>query len=270
MSERPKEDVIDRVRRLLAKTEENGCTRAEAESAFRMASRIMAEHNIAMAEVEARDGRPDDISWLEDDVIDTGRWSLEMNLAYGIVREFFFVEGFFVRRTAWAGEPARGRGEARRGQTPRKVLRFFGTATNVEAARFTFTALIDAFDRLFAEHRRASGCAASERRLFVSGVAQGFAEKMRDERRAMEIERDLAAGRASGSTAIVLASVQERTVRAYKEAHPDMKKSRTTFAAPRRSQSSLDAGYAAGRSLSLNRALGGGSAKGNAKELPDR
>lgn len=270
MSERPREGVIERIRGLLSKTEENGCSQAEAETAFKLASRIMAEHNIEMAEIEAGEGVPDDISWLEDDVADMARWSLEQNLAYGIVKEFFFIEGFFTRRMVDVGKPTYHGGKAYYEQKPRKSLRFFGTATNVEAAKFTFVALIDAFGRLFEEYRRRSGCAPSERRLFIAGVAQGFSEKMRDERRAMEIERDITRGKASGSTAIVLAGVQERTVRAYKEAHPDMRKSRASFSAPKGSQSSLDAGYAAGRSLSLNRALGGESARSNTKGLPNR
>jgi|GEM_PF-2642026 len=38
--------LIDKIRALLAKTEENGCTPEEAESAFAMAQRLMAKHSI--------------------------------------------------------------------------------------------------------------------------------------------------------------------------------------------------------------------------------
>jgi hypothetical protein len=245
MGDRPKSDVVERIRKLLAKTEDNGCTQAEAESAFKLASRIMAEHNIEMAEIEAKEGVQDDISWLEDEVTETGRWSLEMNLAYGIVKEYFFIEAFFACRY-------RGR----------KILKFFGTATNVEAASFTYKALLEAFDRLFRSYRARSGCGADQRRLFVSGVAQGFAHKMRDERRAMEIERDLVQGKATGSTALVLASVQDRTREEFVKDHPDMKSHKANFASVTGSQSTLDAGYAAGRSLNLNRSLGGNASGG--------
>ena len=113
MSERPKEDVIERVRKLLSKTEAKGCTQSEAEAAFQAASRIMAEHNLDMAEVEDR-GNPAAVSWIESDAHETGRWTLESNLAYGIVHQFFFVEGFFVGK--WVNSKHR------------KVLRFFGQA----------------------------------------------------------------------------------------------------------------------------------------------
>ena len=247
MQERPKADVIERVRKLLAKTVENGASQAEAENAFKMASRIMAEHNLDMAEFDDKGNGQDDISWFEQDVFDTARWSLEMNLAYGIVSKYFFIEAHF----AWV----------RLSDRRVKRLYFFGTPTNVEAAKFTFNALLDAFDGLFRDYRKRSRCDASERRIFIAGVAQGFAEKMDEERKAMEIERDLVQGKTSGSTALVLASVKDRTVQAYKEAHPDVKETRVTFAATRGSQSALDAGYAAGRSLNLNRALGGDDRK---------
>lgn len=256
MSERrPKADVIEKLRAILKKTEERGATPAEAETAFRMASRLMAEHNIEMAELDGTEG-PDDISWLEDDVADFGKWSLAQNLAYGICREFFFVEGYTTWKHVPVGKPTEFQGKTYRETKARKFLRFFGTAANVEAAKFTFTALLDAFDRLFVEYRAKTGCPAAERRLFISGVAKGFREKMKEEREATEIERDVVQGRASGSTALVLVSVAERTKAAYKEAHPKMGKSRTVIAEPTGSRSSLEAGYRAGRSLSLRRAVG--------------
>ena len=254
MSERPKEDVIERVRKLLSKTEAKGCTQAEAEAAFQAASRIMAEHNLDMAEVEDR-GNPAVESWIESDAHETGRWTLESNLAYGIVHEFFFIEGFFVGK--WVNSKHR------------KVLRFFGRPENVQTATWAFNALHDAFDRLFNEYRSKTGCPASDRRIFVAGVANGFTQKMHDERRAMEIERDLLRRRPSGSTALAVRGVGEQTLQAYREHHGGMfkkngarRRGNTTFAVLTGSQSALQAGYDAGRSLSLNRALSGSQQKG--------
>lgn len=234
---RPKVDLIEKLKKILKKTEDAGCTPEEAENAFKLASRLMAEHNLEMADLAGGDGT-DDLSWLEDDVAEFGRWDLPRSLAWGICHEFFFVEGYQTR----VGN--------------RKGLRFFGTAANVEAAKFTFAALLDAFERLFAEYRAASGCPTSERRLFTTGVAKGFKEKMKEEREAMEIERDIVAGKAGGSTALVLVSVAERTKSAYKEAHPKHKYGRASFADAKGSASSLDAGYRAGRNLSLRRPVG--------------
>jgi hypothetical protein len=258
MNERPKDDIIERIRKLLTKTEANGCSKDEAESAFKVASRLMAEHNLDMAEIEEKDG-PSSESFIEADAADTGKWTLEMNLAYGIVSEFFFVQGYFDRRTVKVGPVTYYNGEPTKETKERKVLIFFGTRTNVDAARFTYTALLQAFDRLFVEYRARSGCPIGDRRLFITGVAHGFSQKMRDERRAMEIERDITRGKSSGSTALVLASIAERTKLAYREAHPGHKKGNVRFGETTGSQSSLEAGIAAGKALNLNRAIGGSS-----------
>jgi hypothetical protein len=243
MSERPKADVIEKVRKLLAKTEAMGASQAEAESAFKLASRIMAEHNIEMAEIEARDG-PAELDWLEDAVGDTGKWTLEQQLAYAIVKDFFFIEGFF-------------NGIVKDGKR-RKLLMFFGRADNVQVATFTYQALLNAFNDLFYIYRTKTGCPASERRLFTTGVAQGFRSRLEDERRAVEIERDILSGK-QGGTAIVLASVKDQTLQKYKEAHPETstRKHRSSFTQARGSQGALDAGIAAGRNLNLNRSIGG-------------
>jgi len=243
-----KNDVIERVRKILAKTENAGCTQAEAELAFQTASRIMAEHNLDMAEVEQKD--EGSVSWVEEDAFETGRYTLEDNLAYGIVHRHFFVEAFFSFK--WVNGKAR------------KVLRFFGQPHNVETAKWAFNALLDAFDRLFREYRKTSGCPATDRRLFISGVANGFSEKMNDERRAMATERDLLQGKVSGSTALAVLDIAKQTNVAFQEAHKSFfKKDGSTkgrassFAAVTGSRSSFEAGQAAGRNLNLNRAIGG-------------
>lgn len=86
MSERPNADVIDKIRKILKKTEEAGCTQQEAENAFKLASRLIAEHNLSMAEIEKEDGQADDISWLEDDALEHGYRagrSLNLNRSIG-------------------------------------------------------------------------------------------------------------------------------------------------------------------------------------------
>ena len=163
---------------------------------------------------------------------------------------YFFVEGFF------AGKWANGK--------HRKVLRFFGQPHNVATARWAFSALQEAFDRLFNEWRRRTGGPASDRRIFISGVASGFAEKMGEERKAMEIERDLVRGKTSGSTALAVINIAEQTRLAYRAAHASFfredgkqKGSKIKFNAVTGSNSALAAGYQAGRNLNLNRQLGG-------------
>jgi Protein of unknown function (DUF2786) len=243
-----KSEVIERVRKILAKTEDSGCSPAEAERAFAIASRIMAEHNLDMSEVEQKEDGSQ--SWTEDDVFETGRWTLEDNLAYGIVNRYFFVEGFFAGK--WANDKHR------------KVLRFFGQPHNVETAKWAFNALHEAFDRLYGEFRRQTGAPARDRRIFTSGVASGFAEKMNEERLAMQIERDLVNGKASGSTALAVINIADQTRLAYRAAHASFFKANGTqkgrkiqFDEVTGSNSALTAGYVAGRNLSLNRSIDG-------------
>ncbi len=245
MNDRPKADVIEKIRKILSKTEEAGCTTEESQAAFQMASRIMAEHNLDMAEIESGEGGEQ--SWLEDDVLETGRWSLEQNCAYGIASEFFFVKGIFGYKHSSARQ--------------RRVLRFFGRPNNVASAKWVFGALLDAFDRLFAEYRRQHGAPASDRRLFVTGVAGGFREKMKDERRAVEVERDLVQGKTSGSTALALRSVMDETTEEFERTHKT-KTARSNFATVSGSQSAFDAGHNAGRKLELRRAIGDSGRKG--------
>jgi plasmid stabilization system protein ParE len=241
--ERPKADLIERVRKILTKTEATNCTQAEAASALAFASKLMAEHNLTVDEVNASTDAAE--SWLEDEVYETGRWGLEDSLVYGIVKEFFFVEGFFNLNNG------------------KKVLLFFGKASNVAAARNTWNSLHAAFDRLWTMYRILNRRPAGERRLFVSGLAKGFAEKLRDERRAMEIERDIVQGTASGGTALALRSVADETLAEYRKAHPKHgKATRGRFAAVEGDRSTLQAGYEAGKVLNFAKGVEGQGQKG--------
>ena len=248
--ERSKESLIERIRKILAKTEDAGCTEAESQKAFALASRLMAEHNLTMDEVERKEGGEQ--SWLEDDACTVSKWTLEDNLAWGIVHQHFFIEGYFTHQYVDGNV--------------KKVLMFFGRPDNVQTAKWTFNALLEAFDRLFGEYRKRTGAPASDRRIFISGVASGFSSKMTDEKRAMEVERDLLQGKTSGSTALALAGIREQTLMAYKEHNPgcfkkngEKRTARGNYANLTGSASAFEAGQRAGRSLNLNRSIGGGS-----------
>jgi len=234
--ERPKADVIEKVRKILERTERNNCTSSEAETAFAMASRMMAEHNLSMDEVKSASGGDD---WVERGVFETGKWSLENNLVYGIVKEFFFVEGLFT-------QPNIGK----------KTLMFFGKDSNVQVAKWTWNALHAAFDRLWTNYKIINGRPAAERRLYVAGLAKGFTEKLRDEREVIEIERDIMSG-SSGGTALALVNVNKETRIAFRKQYPTTSKSKSHFSAVEGDKSTLQAGYEAGKSLNLNRAIGG-------------
>ena len=226
--------LIDQIKKILSKTTSNGCTAAEAEAAFAMASRKLAEHNLTLEDVAGHDG-PETESWAEEEVHETGRWSLEDNLVYGIIKSHFFCEGFFNRRSG------------------RKVFLLFGKPENVATGRHVWSALHAAFDRQWTNYRYTHNKPASERRLFVSGMAKGFNQKLKDEREAMTIERDLTCS--GKGTALALVDIGAKIQAAMKAQNPDLKPKKTNYAAAEGSTSTLQAGIAAGRSLSLNRAV---------------
>ncbi len=249
-SERPSDAWIAKIRKIFAKTETAGCTKDESEAAFALATRLLAEHNLEMSDIEAKDAPV--AEWDESEIFATGKWSREHNLAYNIVREFCFIEGFYNHRYEI---DAKGR------QKHKKVLTFFGKKENVETARFMFGALLASYDRLWITYRYLMDAPASDRRAYVVGVATGFSTKLREERKVMEAERDLMKSKTSGSTALALVTVSQETNAKYKEKYPKHKSSRSGFAELRGGQDAFDSGCKAGRALNLNRAIGGAGRK---------
>lgn len=241
MNEKPKADIIDVIRKILSKTEANGCTPAEAEFAFAMAARKLAEHNLTMEDVATPEGGEE--SWIEEELIETGRWSLEDNLCYGILKKFYFCEGFFNRRNG------------------KKVFLLFGKPENVAIGRHVWGALHASFDRCWTMYRYLNKRPASEKRLFVSGMAKGFSQKLRGEREVQVIERDLMSDKGTG-TALALVNINDKILAAYKASHPEHKASKGRMAQVVGDRSTLAAGYGAWRSLNLNRALSANGRKG--------
>lgn len=234
------QSIIERIRKILSKTEQAGCTEAEANAAFVMANKLLAQHNLDMSVFEREVS-----DYIEESACETGRWSLEHNLAYGIIKNYFFVSPYLLTIS----------GNVRN----RRRLMIFGTSDNVRVASFTFNELLDSFDRLWKDYRAKNRLPLSEKRAYITGVATGFSNKMRDERRILEAEQDIIKG--SGSTAIVLASVSKKTDIAFREKHKNMKNANIGFAPTRGSQGSFDAGIQAGRSLNINRKIDSRSQK---------
>jgi hypothetical protein len=151
---------------------------------------------------------------------------------------YFFVEPCRFNRLA-----SNGKG--------RVVLTFFGSPTNVETARFIFTSLLSAIDRLWAYEYLCGAFERTDRLAFACGVVNGYSDKLRAERASMIRERDRAAGHAG--TALALQTIDDRTHAAYVAANPDSRtiRDRPIYGSPE----SHDAGYLAGKNLSLSRPL---------------
>ena len=240
MTGKTPEKLVEIIRKILVRTEDRGCSPAEAEAAFAMAARKLAEHNLTMEDI-AVSSVPGEESWIEEELIETGRWSLEDNLCYGIIKNFYFCEGFFNRRDG------------------KKVFRLFGKPENVAVGRHVWSALHASFDRCWTMYKYLNRKPASEKRLFVSGMARGFSQKLKEEREAQAIERDLM-GR-GGGTALALVNINDKILAAYKASHPEHKPSRSNRSEVRGDRSTLQAGIEAGRTLNLSRALGANGRK---------
>jgi hypothetical protein len=245
-SERPQAKVVEVIKKLLAKTVEAGCTQAEAAHAFAKATELLTKYNLRLDDVRVREQVGGYEMFTEEPAIETGKWTIEMNMAYQIVHEFYFVEGIFLDRE---------------GRT--RTLYLFGTETNVATARHIFTALLSTADRLWTIYKICKKRPSSDRRIFVVGLMKGFHDKLREEREALKMEQDLLKG-TSGGTALAIRRIEDMTVEKYKEKYPKTKTARGNYADVQGDQGSLKAGYEAGRRLNLQRtitAASGGSRK---------
>ncbi len=228
--------ILGLIRKILAKTEEAGCTPAEAEVAYAKASRMLAEHNLSMEDVEVAAGRDGDGDWLDEVVHEAKRMSLGDKECLQILSRFFFVE--HVISVNYDGT---------------QTLHLFGKAENVATAKYVWGALRAAFDRHWAEYRTRNGLPAREKNLFVMGMASGFYGKLREEREAMEAERDR---EKPGSTELALQSIAEKLKSQLAVAYPDIEETKRRPVYLNGDESTLKAGMEAGRSLNLDRPLG--------------
>ena len=238
MSADPK--VIERVRKLMSKVGDAGTTQAESDSAMAMAMKIMAEHNIAMSELNDSDS-----SYLASQIYEFGRYSLEIDLACRIINVACFVQSIKTEHP-------------KAGQKRWFKLEVFGEQTNVENARYMFIALLNSFESLFIQYRIKSGCAQKERRGFIEGVAAGFLVKLQE-----SIAATVAESSNSQKTGLALVSQKERVKNKMDEYNKkngielyDMK---TQFKQTNASRDTYRNGFEQGKKLNLNKKVGNDS-----------
>ena len=247
MNERPQAKIVELIQKILSKTTESGCTEAEASEAFAKAQAMLLKHNLSMDDVRCKDNKDGEEQFSDEAAFQTGRWTYEQNLAYAVIKNHCFVEGYFGKRAAGND----------------KVLYLFGTQANVATAHYMFTALLAATERMWIVYRYTRKRPASEARMFRTGMIKGFSDKLDLEREALKMEQDILKG-STGGTALAIIRIDQLTVAKYKEAHPEnTRKGRANFADLAGDASTLQAGYDAGKRLNLNRAIGGnGGRKG--------
>ncbi len=157
--------LLDRVRKLLSLAQ--SANEHEAQSAARVAQRLMLRHNIDQASADRADGYT---SRQLGRV--TGRTSEAERLLATILQEHFFVDVIWVH----AFRPGDGRWG--------RVLEVCGRRENVALADYVHAYVSRTADRLWDEHKRAQGIRGNrDRRLFIAGVMTGFRDRLEAQRK---------------------------------------------------------------------------------------
>jgi hypothetical protein len=138
----------------------------EAETAAALAQRLMLKHNLELIEQAGRQhygylqlGQP------------KGRVQESEHLLAAILAEHFFVEAIWVS----AYRPHDGK----RGN----VLEICGTRENLDIARYVHGFMGQTAERLWRQHKKQHQIAGNrDRRRFLSGVMEGFHERLRREK----------------------------------------------------------------------------------------
>jgi len=220
--------LLERIRKLLALADSPN--QHEAETAMRMAHRLMLKHNLERPDVEdtaanygfRHVGRS------------TGRISEVESLLAGLLGEFFFVQPIWVS-VFRVGDRKRV-----------SVLEITGRHENLAMAEYVHGFLLHAAESLWRDHKKKHGIRRdTERRAFLAGVIRGFAEKLRRERKSEE-----AAG--------LVWVADPRSDSYFARRHPRVRSTRYTSSANTQASSH---GRAAGRDIVLSRPIAEGPSK---------
>lgn len=153
--------VLRRIAKLLALADSPN--QHEAELAMKQAQRLMLKHNIDTVAAAAREG----FSFRSVGEAKKRTDGHEKILA-GILGGHFFVKVVWI---PWY-EPLSGKSGT--------VLEMNGTASNLDVAAYVYDFLLRTGERLWREHKKASGIISDrERRRFLLGMMMGFSEKLR-------------------------------------------------------------------------------------------
>lgn len=156
--------VLGRVAKLLALASSQNLH--EAELAMREAQRLMLAHNLET--VRSGASRAYGFRHLGEP---TGRLQLHDRVLASILSTHFFVQGIWI--TVY--RPRLG--------TRGTVLEVCGTEENLSLAEYVHGFLLQTAERLWRQHKRASGIRSDrDRRSFLAGVMRGFRDKLDAER----------------------------------------------------------------------------------------
>lgn len=192
--ETERDAIIEKVQKILAKVG-RGATEAETQTALAMARRLLAEHQITMADVE----READ-AWSEDHLFLGARSPQETDHVVPILERHFFVRIFRVRM------PRFGVG-----------LTFFGDPAAVELASWLYARLVDQYRALFRAYRAKTRRPVGDRVGYYFGLSEGLDDRL------MQARQPAGTDGPVGGNALALASLEERIDDAFFFAHPEVK-----------------------------------------------
>ena len=206
-------DLLDRVRRLLAKAEDEGCTPAEAESLTAKAAELMARYGIDRARLGALRPETDTPG---DRVFDLDNpWAaVKAHLLSGLASALRCQCVLLTR------------------PSPGSRVHVFGYRSDLERTDILFTSLLVQMARALAAQPvpAAGGRAKAWRRSWMLGYATAVVARVRAAEDAAATAADAEGGTAGGtSTALVLAD-RALTVRRHAQAaYPRTRKTRVTY-----------------------------------------
>lgn len=160
--------VLQKIARLLALAQSSN--QHEAEAAMNAAQRLMLKYNLELG------GHKLGYSFRHLGQPKGRIFEYESRVA-SILGRYFFVEVIWVRAYLVA--------QARHGQ----VLEICGTPANLDMAEYVYTFLLQTAERLWAEHKKQHRIRGNrDRRSYMAGVMQGFADKLGEQKRTLKSE----------------------------------------------------------------------------------
>jgi hypothetical protein len=229
--------VLERIAQLLALAQSSNVH--EAHAATSLAQKLMLKYNVESAALGARGGYE-----FRHLGAPSGRISDSERLLSIILGQHFFVEVIWV--------PVYRPLQKKRGH----VLEICGTRPNLEMASYVHAFLTRSAENLWAEHKREQGIKGNrDRRTYLSGVMDGFRDKLESEQKQHREQGLIWVGDADLS-------------KYFRKRHPHIRHTRT--AGPSRN-AVHGAGRNAGRRLVLHRGMSDASVgAGAVKLLPAR
>jgi hypothetical protein len=235
--------MLEKVRKLLAKAEDPGCTAAEAAALNDKAAELIAKYGVDQALLAVRSPEADQVG---DRVIPVlAPYALDKAGLLATVAGALRCRS--VRRKEWLGG-----GYA-------YSMHLFGFASDLERTEVLYTSLlVQASYGLAVAEVPAWETLAAFRRSWLVGFTHAVGARLRDAERRAAAEADRTRDHGAGSVALVLADRGDRVDRRVDELYPRLRAS-----APRRLMGSgMNGGYAAGQRADLGGVrVGGRSAK---------